>query len=83
LIGGFMLQGGDIEKGNGTGGASIYGHKFNDEPFLAEHTKRGQLSMANAGPNTNGSQFFVCFKDTPHLNGKHNVFGECVKNIEL
>jgi len=87
-IDGFMLQGGDIEHCDtpgraGTGGSSIYGEKFADEPFLAQHTKRGMLSMANAGPNTNGSQFFILYKDTPHLNGKHVVFGNCVKGFTL
>ncbi|KAI5173429.1 hypothetical protein PAEPH01_1969 [Pancytospora epiphaga] len=78
IISGFMAQGGDITKHNGTGGKSIYGEMFDDESFVHRHEKEGVLSMANRGHNTNGSQFFITFKQQPHLDGRHVVFG-CLK----
>ena len=86
IIPGFMAQGGDITAGDGSGGESIYGGRFKDEPFegkAARHSGFGCVSMANSGPDTNLSQFFICFGETPHLDGRHVVFGKVTHGFEV
>ena len=83
IVPGFMMQGGNIVTGNGTGAQSIYGQLFDDESFDIPHSHSGLVSMANHGPNTNGSQFFILFHKKPNLDGKHTVFGRVIHGFSI